>query len=179
MTRTQLGVAAGMLTAMALTTGLFWVGLGGGGWLPRPPAEVELHGRLLVAVASWIGPLLALAASIGLIANLRFFSPADIDGAGLTEASPRVRVPRAILANTHEQATLAMGVYAALALLLPPGQIHLPLLLSAAFLAGRLLFAIGYARGAAARSLGFALGFYPSVGGLGLVAWLVVEECAR
>lgn len=175
MTRTQIGVAIGMALAVAATTAIFYFGLGSGA-VPPIDALGSLGGRLTLAATAWLAPLAALAASIGFIANFRFFSPADIDGAGLTVESAGLKTPRAILANTHEQATLAALTYAGLALALPERQLILPLLLAAAFLIGRAFFAVGYARGAAARSFGFALTFYPTVAGAVLMAWLLLSR---
>ncbi|MFI4934232.1 MAG: MAPEG family protein [Caulobacterales bacterium] len=154
-----------MGAALALTLALFSYGLAGAPGLALG-LGATLQDRLVVAAAAGIGPLTTLAAVIGVVANRRFFSADDIDGAGLTTESAAVRIPRAILANTLEQAVLALGVYGGLALVLPAGQLALPLLLGSAFLGGRTLFAFGYAHGAAARSMGFALTFYPTVGGL-------------
>jgi len=166
MTPSQRGVAVGMAGGLALALALtYWCSAG------SPGLVVSLHAlnlgqRLTLAVTAWLGPLACLAAAISVVANRRFFSSQDIDGAGLSQESAALRVPRAILANTHEQAALAIPVYAALALLLPAKQLAFPLLLSATFVIGRALFALGYAKGAVARSFGFTLTFYPTVAGL-------------
>ena len=162
MFRKQLGVAFGMAIAMALTVALF---LYDPAWNLPDGIDGSPQGRLALTALAWLGPLWALIVAIGVIANRRFFSPADIDGAGLSTESPALRVPRAILANTHEQATLAALLYAGLAFTLPPERLALPLLLSAAFVVGRIAFGRGYARGAGARAFGFGLTFYPTVGG--------------
>jgi len=164
MTRTQIGVAAGMAAAFLVTVALFALGPAlAPGLVSQPPT---LPQRLLLATWAGIPPLLSLTAAIGWVANARFFSEADIDGAGLTVEGPPLRIPRAVLANTAEQVLLALPLYTGLALTLPPAQLALPPLLGAVFVLGRGLFAVGYARGAAARSFGFALTFYPSVGAL-------------
>lgn len=169
MSRAQAGVALGMAAALAATFALFAYGLSGAGALlgPAPPT---LQTRIDVAIEAALLPLICLAAAIGVIANRRFFSPKDIDDAGLTEPTPAVRIARAILENTAEQTLLAVPVYAGLALTGPPSALGLPLVLSGAFVIGRLLFTVGYARGAAARSFGFALTFYPTVGALLVLA---------
>jgi hypothetical protein len=156
------GMAGGLAVALALT---FWCTSGSPG-LALSPHAFSLSQRLMLAAAAWTGPLICLAAAIGAVANRRFFSAQDIDGAGLTDESARLRVPRAVLANTHEQAALAIPVYTALALLLPASQLSFPLLLSASFVIGRALFALGYRHGAAARAFGFTLTFYPTMAGL-------------
>jgi hypothetical protein len=176
--KTQRGVAAGMAAALAVTLAItFWCVQDSPG-LVLPFHMVGVSQRWTVAAACWLGPLVALVAAIGAVANRRFFSPDDIDGAGLTPEGPRLRVPRAILANTLEQAVLAIPVYTALALFLPARQLPLPVLLSAAFVIGRIAFAAGYARGAAARSFGFALTFYPTMAGLLVVALVLARRIA-
>jgi hypothetical protein len=168
--RTQLGVALGMTAALVATWLLVSYGISGAPGLPLVHSAAFAD-RMTLAVAAWLGPLVSLTVAIGAVANGRFFSDADIDGAGLTAESPRIRIRRAVLVNTAEQTLLAVPVYAAMAALLPARSLPAPLLLSAAFVLGRLTFAIGYRYGAAARSFGFALTFYPTVAGLILVVW--------
>lgn len=176
MSPAQRGVAAGMAGGLLVTlTIVLWCAAGSPG-LAAPFHAVGVNQRWLLAAASWLGPLAALAAAIGVVANLRFFSPADIDGAGLTTESPRLRVPRAILANTLEQAALAVPIYTALAILLPARELLMPLLLSLAFVVGRIAFSLGYAKGAATRSFGFALTFYSTVAGLVVMIGEVVRR---
>ena len=167
--RAQTGVLIGMALALAATVGLFAFGLSGAGGLAAG-ASPTLELRIRLALGAALGPLACLAVAIGFIANRRFFSGADIDGAVLTEPTPPIRIARAILENTAEQTLLAVPVYAGLALTGPASALALPLVLSVAFVVARAIFAAGYARGAAARSLGFALTFYPTVGGLLLLA---------
>jgi len=59
---------------------------------------------------------------------------------------------------------LASLAYAAWLLATPTSDPWPPVHCAVLFSIGRLLFFAGYARGAAARSLGFALTFYPTVG---------------
>ena len=178
MTPTQRGVAAGMAAALAVTLAItLWCASGSPG-LVLPFHMVGLTQRWTLAGACWLGPLVALAAAIGAVANRRFVSREDIDGAGLTLEGSSIRVPRAILANTVEQAVLAIPVYTALALFLPVRQLPLPALLSLAFVIGRIAFALGYARGATARSIGFALTFYPTVAGLVVMSLTLARRLA-
>ena len=108
-----------------------------------------------------------LAAAVGNVARLRFFSAHDIAGGGLATATPPVIRANAVLQNTLKQVTLAIPTHAALALLLPT-SVSLLFALAALFFFGRFLFWIGYVKGAQSRALGFALTFYPSVVGLGI-----------
>jgi hypothetical protein len=166
MSATQRGVLAGMAGGFVVAVVLTWWCVAGSPGLVLTAHGFNLKQRLVMAAAASMGPALSLAVAIGVVANRRFFSASDIDGAGLSAESTAVRIPRAVLANTLEQAALAVPIYTALALALPASQLAFPLLLSAVFVIGRILFAVGYARGAAARGLGFTLTFYPSVAGL-------------
>ena len=121
--------------------------------------------------------VLWLAASIGMLARHRFFTPADIDGSGLSEGTAAARVLQSVLQNTLEQSVLAFSVHVIWAVAMPwTWQAAVPVAATLFFL-GRVLFWRGYARGAPARALGFALTFYPSVVMLVLIvghlAWLV------
>lgn len=112
----------------------------------------------------WLALLpIPLLASIGALARHRFFSREDIDGSGLAKGSTGAGLLQAILQNTLEQTVLAAVVYAGFVFVAPPrllGMIPAAVLM---FLAGRALFARGYRSGAAARALGFALTFYPTL----------------
>lgn len=175
MTRVQTGVAIGGGCAVVVTTALIAYGLAGAPGLHvvalAPTLAPTLTSRLTLAVTAWLSPIIALTLCIGWVANVRGRSPQDIDGAGLTLESQAIRIPRAILANTLEQATLAIPVYTGLALLLPARMLALPLLLPGAFALGRIAFAVGYRHGAPARSFGMALTMYPTVGALGVLIW--------
>jgi len=158
MTRKQVGTAIGMAVGLALTIGAFlWPG-------GRNP-HVD---RLALWAACSAGAACWLTLAVALLARHRFFNPADIDGAGLTAASPRAQLLQALIQNTAEQALLAAMAYAAWLLATPTLAVGPAILCAALFSLGRLLFFAGYARGAAARSLGFALTFYPTVGLLAL-----------
>lgn len=111
-----------------------------------------------------------LAATIALLARHRFFTPADMDGGGLSEGTPTARLLQSILQNTLEQSVLGLSVHMIWAAVMPW---HWQAVVPAAailFLGGRLLFWRGYAHGAPARALGFALTFYPTVIMLVLIA---------
>ncbi|MCA1798064.1 MAG: MAPEG family protein [Xanthomonadaceae bacterium] len=118
----------------------------------------------LVHALSWDVLIAAcLMVSIGLVARHRFFTPDDIDGGGLTKGTPQVQVLQSILQNTLEQTVLAVSVHTIWAAVMPQTwQAAVPAAVIL-FLVGRVLFWRGYAQGAGARALGFALTFYPSV----------------
>lgn len=171
MTPAQRGVARGAGCALAVGAAILVFGLDGAPGVPIRFVDPSLTQRLILAVAAWLAPVASLGASIFWVANIRGRSAADIDGAGLTVESPAIRVSRAVLANTHEQASLAIPVYTGLAITLSPGTLLLPVLLSAAFAVGRIAFAVGYRHGAAARSFGMALTGYPTLAGFAVLIW--------
>ena len=123
--------------------------------------------------------VVCLTANIGLLARHRFFTADDIDGGGLTRGTPQAQVLQSILQNTLEQTVLGLSVHVIWAAAMPQTwQAAVPAA-AILFFVGRVLFWRGYAHGASARALGFALTFYPSVAMLLLVmvrlAWALVE----
>jgi uncharacterized MAPEG superfamily protein len=110
------------------------------------------------------GPACWLALAVGLLARHRFFNARDIDGAGLTEASPRAKLIQALTQNTLEQTGLAIVAYGLWLFVTPAPRAQTVVLCAALFSFGRLLFFLSYSRGAPARSLGFAVTFYPTAG---------------
>ena len=159
LSKPQRGVAVGAAYAAAISVTI----LGLAAFYLATPHLATLEVRLHLLAACSLAPTLALLVAITRLGNHRFTSPEDIDGSGLTAGSARAKLLQALLQNTLEQLALALPVYAACALL---GLAYLLAALPAAavlFLAGRVLFFRGYARGAAGRALGFGLTFYPTV----------------
>jgi hypothetical protein len=156
-TRTQAGVAAGMAGGLAATVAVFaWPGV------PAVPADAE--GRLALWLACSLIASVWLLIAIARLAGHRFFTPADIDGGGLTEGTLKAKLLQTLIQNTLEQCLLAIPAYGAWLWLAPEGRRGLVVLCAACFALGRLLFFAGYARGAPFRALGFTLTFYPTVG---------------
>lgn len=141
-------------------------------WEPEGPAQPVAE-RLQAALRADVFVVAWLAAAIGNVARLRFFSRDDIAGSGAGAGSQPVREAVAILQNTAEQVVLAVLTHLALAAILGRPTAML-VALAALFCAGRALFWAGYGRGAGGRALGFALTFYPSVAALGLAAVTLV-----
>ncbi|TYC52627.1 MAPEG family protein [Rhodobacterales bacterium] len=125
-------------------------------WLPDAAATARLAfaGRCLLVLSFW------LLISIGSLARHRFFTPADIDGSGLTAGTQDAKVLQAVLQNTLEQSILAALVYLSFAVLAPAALLGALPAAVVLFSCGRILFWRGYAQGAAARSAGFAMTFY-------------------
>ncbi len=130
--------------------------------------------RLGFAALAWAVPCLVLLVAIMLVSTGRRFSPQDIGGQAAGPPSDKLAVKAAFLQNTLEQTVLAAGFYLALAAV--AGGAWLALLPASAglFVAGRLLFYLGYERGAKGRSLGMSLTMLPSFVGYLVVAWQFV-----
>jgi len=152
----QAGVATGALPALVVTALMLA--------MARPPTG-ERPALIVWAIAA-LGPLFSLVIAVGALANRRFFAAQDIDAAAGGPPSDAARVAQAIIQNTLEQAMLALSVYALLAIVLPKPSLGVIWAMSAAFVVGRLAFAIGYRFGAGGRAFGFGLTFYPTVAGL-------------
>lgn len=157
----QRGVVRGVLPAYTITFAVlgFAVMAPPTALLPGGPFPATLQAALCWSVI----PAICLIGNIAAMANHRFFSPADIDGGGLTVASPKARVIQSTLQNTLEQAVLAIAAYATWAAAMPDSwQAAIPAA-ALLFAAGRALFWRGYAGGAPGRALGFGLTFYPTM----------------
>jgi hypothetical protein len=154
-------VLAALFSAAALLAGYLWS--------PWEPKGIEnTADRLAFALTCDVFVFLWLLAGVVRVARMRFFSPQDMDGAGLTVASAPVKAERAVLQNTLEQVVLAVGAHLALAILLPAEDLGLIPTLVAVFAVGRLAFWLSYRRGATARAFGFGTTFYPTVFAYGL-----------
>ncbi len=153
----RLGVAAGMAAGLAVTLlGLMWPGLSSG--------PSDMPARLSAWLACDLAAAVWLAVAVGRLARHRFFSDADIDAA-LRAGTVRADVLQSLVQNTLEQTVLAVVAYGAWLLVpRPDAPVATAWIAVGCFSVGRLLFFVGYGRGAAARAFGFALTFYPTVG---------------
>lgn len=166
--RQQISVALGMMAAAIVVALLFW------GpeltWAGRPIGD-DVASRLIWAIRFSLLPAVCILAAVGVIATRRFFDTRAIDG-GLPEPGSALDIDRRILANTVEQAMLALPAYAAAAVTLPMEDMPRIGACAMAFVAGRIAFAIGYHIAPPFRAFGFALTFYSSAA---LYAWLAWE----
>lgn len=125
-----------------------------------------------MALESCLLPVLFLTASIARLAKHRFFTPEDIDGgAGLSEDTTQAKLLQTLLQNTLEQTVLAVPIYLAWACVAPSTWLSVVPIAAILFAVGRLLFFMGFSKGAPSRALGFALTFYPT---LVMLACLIV-----
>lgn len=172
LTDKQKGVVRNVIPAAVLTVvGLCGVSL----LLPVSVLPADEPGARIAWALKWaLLPVLTLMVSIMRVANHRFSTPEDIDGAGLTDGTAQVRVLRAVLQNTLEQAVLAVAAYAIWAAVMPYSWLRLIPIAAMLFVAGRVLFARGYARGAPGRATGFGLTAYATFGMLAAVAAVMV-----
>lgn len=161
MTTKQFGVLKGMIgglvTAFVILAAAAWqdpLALGN---------SADLAGRIAIAILASLAPAVMLAFAVGRLARHRFFTPQDIDGGGISTDSETALVLQTLLQNTLEQCCIAVLAYLAWAVVMPAAWLSALPAAAICFTLGRVLFFAGYRHGAAARSLGFALTFYPSV----------------
>jgi hypothetical protein len=145
-----------MAAGLAVTLlALLWPGLS--------PGPTDVEARLAAWLACDLAAAVWLAIAVARLARHRFFSDDDIDGA-LGPGTARAAVLQSLVQNTLEQTVLAVVAYGAWLLVRPAGPMSTVFIAVGCFGVGRLLFFLGYDRGAAARAFGFALTFYPTVG---------------
>jgi hypothetical protein len=159
--KAQRGVATGMGAAVIFSAIILILA-----WVFKPWSVPDFSGpagRIGYVLQAAIVPCLWLLVSVGNVARERFFSPADINGSGLSEASARIRVGAAVLQNTLEQSVLAVGALLSLAATASDAVLVLVWPLVILFSIGRLTFWAGYAHGAPARAFGFGTTFYPTI----------------
>src|SRR5690349_16112414 len=158
LTEKQIGVFKGMVAGLAITIASLGVAVC---WLDSPVSVAEASPTHAIKWDALVAACLAI--NIALLARHRFFTPDDIDGGGLSKGTPTAQILQSTLQNTLEQTVLALAVHAVWSRVMPPTwQLAIPTA-SILFVAGRILFWRGYAKGAPARALGFGLTFYPSV----------------
>jgi hypothetical protein len=158
LTEKQKGVVRGVVPAAVLVVaGLCGVSL----LIPLSALPADDSGARLAWALQWaILPVFTLIVAIARVGNYRFSSPADIDGSGLTTATPQLQILRAVLQNTLEQTVLAVSAYLIWAAAMPLHWLRVIPVAASLFVAGRVLFARGYREGAAGRALGFGLTMY-------------------
>lgn len=168
LTDKQKGVIRGVVPAAVLTV----AGLGGGSLLiPMSVLPVDEAGTRLAWALRWtLLPLFTLMIAIMRVANHRFYTPEDIDGSGLTNATPGIQLLRAVLQNTLEQTVLAVSAYLIWAAVMPLRWLRVIPMAAVLFTVGRLLFARGYRSGAGGRAIGFGLTMYPNAAMLATIA---------
>ena len=167
----QKGVVRGVVPAAIVTlAGLCGVSL----WIPLSALPVDEPGARLAWALQWaLLPVLTLIIAIMRVGNFRLSSPQDIDGSGLTNASPQIQVLRAVLQNTLEQTVLAVGTYLIWAAAMPYGWLRAIPVAAVLFIAGRVFFARGYSKCAGRRAMGFGLTMYGTAGMLATVVFVL------
>jgi uncharacterized membrane protein YecN with MAPEG domain len=148
-------------------------------WLWLPPAwlgaeaDMAVADRLAYALRADLLVFLWLAGCIRTVASIRFRSDEDRPGSAYGSPSARLAVPTAVLQNSLEQTVLAIGAHLVLATVLTGAEMVLLPVLVVLYLLGRVLFAVGYAKGAGARAFGMALTGASTLAafGIALVLW--------
>lgn len=145
-------------------------------WAPRDwlPGMTDVADRFTFALKWDIPVLIWLAGCVRQVSSGRFRSPADIAGSAFSTPSHAIAVKRAVLQNSLEQTVLALGAHLALAATLRGRELILIPILVALYLAGRIWFALGYARGAPGRAGGMVLTAGPTFAALLLAGGLAL-----
>jgi hypothetical protein len=155
--RVIIGMSAGLVCAgVALAMGVTSFGL--------QPMPEEFNDRLKLFAAVVLIVSVPLFFAIARLAKHRFLTSDDIAGGGHSGGTQKARLLQAMLQNTLEQTLLAILAYFSWAVLAPADWGALLGLASAMFVLGRILFFLGYEKGAGGRAFGFTLTFYPTVG---------------
>ncbi len=126
--------------------------------------------RLQVFLLIWV------ALGVGAVSRGRRRSAQDIRGSAYGPPSPHLAIRIAFLQNTLEQAVLASGVYLALITVLAGPALSLLASAAVLFGVGRVMFFLGYKKGAPGRGFGFVLTALPTLLGYGLAIFLITRE---
>lgn len=138
--------------------------------VPAPSVNDAAADRLAFALPWMLVSLAPLLAAVGPVARYRFMSPAAADGSN-PDGDRALAVRRSYLQNTLEQLVLHIGVMTALAVVAPVRWLSLVPVLSVWFLVARVLFRVGYPKGAAGRAFGFGATFYMTIMAYVLALW--------
>jgi hypothetical protein len=160
MTVEQRGVVAGVIAAVLVTA--FTLIACCLVWSPTE-AQASSSYRMTLFAAAASAPCLTLMVSIARLANHRFFTAQDIGGSASPNQTEAARLLQALIQNTLEQSVLGLAAYALWCILAPASFLPAAPAAAALFFIGRILFFVRYEGGAAARSFGFAVTFYPTV----------------
>jgi uncharacterized membrane protein YecN with MAPEG domain len=156
------------LATLAAFAAAYWIG----------PAVADLptalDERLAFAARLLAVPGFVLLVAILMVSTARRFSAEDIGGQAAGPPSDKLAIKAAFLQNTLEQTVLAGGFYLALAAVAGGPWLALIPVAALLFVVGRVLFYLGYHRGAKGRALGMALTMIPSALGYPLVGWLAL-----
>lgn len=124
--------------------------------------EADLASRFGVVFKCLLWPTTIYVLFIARTALHRFFTPADSDAAVSPESTQDVAILRAIVQNTHEQLFFAVLTYLSWAALMGDSVGSVIPTASALFVVGRILFFLGYKKGALGRTFGFGMTLYPT-----------------
>ncbi|WP_209428043.1 MAPEG family protein [Pararhodobacter sp. SW119] len=160
----------------SIATAVTLAGFGAAFWIGPAIADLPsaMADRLGFAAMCWAVPGFVLLVGILMVSTTRRFSPEDIGGQAARPPSERLAIKAAFLQNTLEQTVLAAGVYFALAAVAGGAWLALLPVAAGLFVIGRVLFYIGYPRGAQGRALGMGLTMMPAALGYPLVLGLAL-----
>ena len=142
-----LGMAAGALWAVVLL------------WAAATYVQLPVFTLMPTIMTAFLAPGLVMVAMVGRLAQRRFFDDSIIDGQDFALGSP-AWIDQKVLANTMEQAVLALVIWPFVATTLGGFVV---LVMGVSFALSRLVFWVGYHLSPPLRGLGFAATFYTTV----------------
>lgn len=132
---------------------------------PKFGDEVELFGRVKLALECLVFPALFFLVTVLKVGSQRFGNPSE-NPIKVVASSESMKVNLRVLSNTHEQIVIFTLNTLALSIFLPFQYLSLLPIYSAVFVLGRILFWAAYSHNALWRAPGFAMGVFPAVVGL-------------
>ncbi len=160
------GLVWGVLFTLVILAGFFLI-------IPRMDDDPGIAGRLRLAVECSIFPGILFFLMILGVGAQRYGNPAE-DPTRVLANSEGMKVDLRVLSNTHEQLVLFVINTLGLSVLLPFGYLSLLPAYSALFVAGRIIYWVGYRRDVLWRGPGFAMSIVPATLGLLYCAFAVV-----
>lgn len=130
--------------------------------LPAPRIPDAAADRLAFALPWLLVSAVALLLGVAAVARYRFTVPAAADG-GNPADDQALAARRAYLQNTLEQTLLHAIAVLAFATVAPLEWLALVPTVAGWFVVSRILFRVGYAKGAPARAFGFGATYYTTV----------------
>lgn len=147
--------------AIALSSAILWLGYRFSNFdtasLARP------GDRIAWVLPFFLLPMFSMVAGIALVMKQRISTEAINPLAGVDDQHQRMRVFKQYLQNTLEQLVLYMIAHLAFAAVIEPGYLKLEPFFAGIFVAGRVLFLVGYLVDPIWRAPGFGLTYYPTL----------------
>lgn len=145
---------------------ILWIGAG---------LDVPVFTLVPTVMSAFLAPGVVMALMVARLAQRRFFDDAAIDG-GAFEAGSGGEIDQRVLANSVEQAVLALCIWPAAAVILQGDGPGVIMALGLGFAVARGAFWVGYHLSPPLRGFGFAATFYPTLAVAGWALWRLIAS---